>query len=155
MRLAEILPDRNEISHAVIFYAEAGIDECKADMERSNDINVRSTKQVIDDLDRMGVKPIFISTEYVFNGEKGGYTEEDQALPSTVYGSQKLEIEEYLADRCPDYAVLRLAKVFGTDPEEETILSGWLNQIKRGEEIRCARHQVFVPIHVDDAVAVA
>ena len=155
MRLTDVIDDPAGVDHAVIFYAEAGIDECKADQERSYDINVRSTKQVIDDLSTLGIKPVFTSSEYVFDGEQGGYTEEDLAAPNTVYGSQKLEIERYLTDRNTDYAVLRLAKVFGTDPEDGTILSGWLKQIKNGDEIRCARDQVFSPIHVDDVVAAA
>ena len=152
-RLAEAIPNLSDIKHAVIFYAEAGIDECKADLERSYDINVKSTKQVIDDLVEMEIKPIFTSSEYVFNGERGGYTEEDLAAPNTVYGSQKFEVEQYLASLNIDYAVLRLAKVFGTDPTDGTILSALIGELRDGTEIRCARDQVFSPIHVDDVVA--
>jgi len=155
MSLSEVLPLDVDISHAVIIYAEPGIDACKADIDRSYDINVRSTKQVIDDLIQRGIKPIFTSSEYVFDGQRGHYTEADSPNPTTVYGSQKVEIERYLSEHCDDYAVLRLAKVFGTDPKDGTILSNWLKQIRNGEEIRCARDQIFSPIHVDDVVAVA
>ena len=154
MRLSEILPRDLEVSHALILYAETRIDACKADLERSYEINVRSTKSVLDELVQYGVKPIFLSSDQVFDGEKGNYTEEDDPNPITVYGSQKLEIEEYLTQHCDDFAVLRLAKVFGTDPEDGTILSNWLRQIRNSDEIRCARDQVFSPIRVDDVVAV-
>lgn len=154
MRLSDILKPNMQITHAVILYAEPKIDACKADLKRSYEINVRSTKVVIDDLVEMKVKPIFTSSEYVFDGEKGDYIEEDHPHPITVYGAQKLEIEQYLMNHCDDFAILRLAKVFGTNPQDGTILSGWMNQIQKGEEIRCAYDQVFSPIHVGDVVKV-
>ena len=88
----------------------------KGTRKRSYAINVQSTRRVIDDLVELGIKPVFTSSEYVFDGEQGNYVEDDPAIPSTVYGSQKLQIEQYLTDRCVDYAVLRLAKVYGSDP---------------------------------------
>lgn len=153
MRLTDIIGPELSVSHAVINYAETRIDACKADLARSQEVNVRSTKQVIDDLMDLGIKPVFISSEYVFDGEAGNYTEVDQPNPTTVYGSQKWKIERYLSERCDDYSILRLAKVFGTDPEDTTILSAWIKQIDAGEEIRCAKDQVFSPVHVDDVVA--
>jgi len=153
MRLLDTLPRPSQCSHAVICYAETKIDACKGDLLRSSELNVRSTKGVIDDLLRLGIKPIFLSSEYVFDGEQGHYTEEDPPNPITVYGSQKLEIERYLAQHGREHAILRLSKVLGTDPEDGTILSRWFTQIRQGEEIRCARDQVFSPIHVDDVVA--
>lgn len=154
MHLSDILPEELPITHALLCSANAKIDACKADVQRSYALNVVGMKAVIDEVVRRGVVPIFLSTEYVFDGERGDYTEEDAPSPTTVYGTQKLEVERYLAEHAPGTVVLRLAKVFGTDPDDGTILSGWLQQIQRGAEIRCARDQVFSPIHVSDVVAV-
>ena len=155
MQLNDILPKDQSFTHALIMFAETGLDACKADQQRSHDLNVSSTKSVIEDLLQKGTKPIFFSSDYVFDGEKGGYTETDTPNPVTVYGSQKLEIERYLSQRCNHYTVLRLAKVFGTDPEDGTIFSTWLKQILENEEIWCARDQFFSPVHVDNVVAAA
>jgi len=153
MPLSDILPTGIKFSHAVLFYAESGVDECKQDIKKSQVINVASVKLIIDDLIKNNIKPVFMSSEYVFDGSKGNYTEEDQANPNTVYGTQKLEIEKYLQSYCKEYAILRLAKVFSTDPKGNTILCKWFNQICQSEEIQCAIDQVFSPIHVDDVVA--
>jgi dTDP-4-dehydrorhamnose reductase len=91
----------------------------------------------------------------VFDGKNGRYSESDTAKPSTVYGSQKVEIEDYLQAQGHDHAVLRLARVFGTELTDGTILSSWMRQIQDGDEIICARDQVFSPIHVDDVISVA
>ena len=61
------------------------------------------------------IKPIFMSSERVFDGGLGNYSEDDPANAETVYGTQKMEIEQYLAQSGGDYAVLRLAKVYGID----------------------------------------
>jgi dTDP-4-dehydrorhamnose reductase len=153
MTLEDVLPAGCTFSHAVILFAEPDIDACKADVQRSHELNVRSAKAVIDSALRRGIKPVFMSSEQVFDGDCGGYSEEDTPAPITVYGEQKLEVEEYLARNAADYAVLRLAKVFGTDPADKTIFAGWLRQIHRGDSILCARDQVFSPIHVGDVVA--
>ena len=152
MRLPDILPAVSDISHAVILYAETRIDICKADLNRSYQLNVDSTKRVIDDLSELGIKPVFFSSDWVFDGTKGNYLEKDTPAPTTTYGSQKLEVEQYLSNRCKDYLILRPARVFGTDPDDGSILSSWYQQIQGNETIRCARDQVFSPIHVDDVV---
>jgi dTDP-4-dehydrorhamnose reductase len=153
MRLKDVLPKNPRISHAVVVYAESDIDACKRDEERSYGINVQSTRRVIDDLVELGIKPVFTSSEYVFDGERGNYVEDDSAIPTTVYGSQKRQIEQYLTERCEDYAVLRLAKVYGSDPGDGTILNNWVKQVRSGERTRCAYDQIFSPVHVDDVVA--
>ncbi len=154
MRLEEIIPRPSDISHAVVCFAEADIDACKADQVRSEELNVRRTIVVLEALIQMGIAPIFLSSEYVFDGTRGRYTETDAPNPTTVYGSQKREVERYLEGRTQDFAILRLAKVFGTDPDDGTILSTWIRQIRHGEAIRAARDQVFSPVHVSDVVAV-
>ena len=153
MRLTDVIEETHNFTHAVILYAEPDIDACKRDIERSRVINVDSTSRVIEDLVKLGIKPIFTSSEYVFEGTKGNYSEEDTATPTTIYGSQKLEIEKYLESMVLDYTVLRLAKVYSTDPSDNTILSGWLRQIHSDQEIRCAADQIFSPIHVGDVTA--
>jgi len=153
MGLGDIISPDSQFSHCFIVFSEADIDACKADIDRSHKINVIGIKKIIDSMINRGIKPIFMSSEYVFDGGKGNYTEGDLPTPNTVYGGQKREIEVYLEESASDYAVLRLAKVYGTDPTDHTIFSGWAIQIQRGEQIRCARDQVFSGVHLDDVVS--
>ena len=151
--ISNILSGVTGVSHAFIVYAEGSMEACKADIKRSRLLNVQSAKSVIDQLLDKGIKPIFMSSVYVFDGELGNYSEDDPAEATTVYGAQKLETEQYLAQSGSDYAVLRLGHVYDTDPEDRRILSEWMRQINQGEVIRCARDQVFSPIHVEDVVS--
>lgn len=153
MRLEDILPRESSFSHAIVLFAQLGLDACKADLEASYEINVRCAKQTIDDLMKLGIKPIYASSQAVFDGEKGDYTEEDEPNPINVYGSQNFEVEQYLSQICEDYAILRLSTVIGSEPDDGTLISNWLKPIHLGEEIRCAGDEYFSPVHLDDVVA--
>jgi dTDP-4-dehydrorhamnose reductase len=152
MCVSDIIPSDAKIEHAVILFAQLGLDACKADLAASNEINVRGAVRAIADLMELGIKPVYTSSQAVFDGEKGGYTEDDVPVPCLVYGSQKYEVERYLSRNCDDYAILRLATVIGTELDDGTIVSSWINQVQRGEAIKGAYDQIFSPVHVDDVV---
>lgn len=156
MRLSEIVPESVDISHAFIcFRAFSNIDLIKTNADYSYQVNVVGTKAVIDDLISLGIKPVFVSTGWVFDGEEGNYTEEDFPTPNTVYGTQKLEVEQYLVQACKDYQILRLGHVYGTDTDDDSMLSNWFRKLENGEEIICARDQNMSPIHVEDVALAA
>jgi len=150
MSVSEVLGSRRDVTHAVFCFAEARLDVCRAEPARTYEVNVRSTRRVLEELIDLGIKPVFLSSDCVFDGEKGGYCEEDSRRPITVYGSHKLEVEDYLKGK--PGLVLRLPKIFGTEPDDGTILSKWIPEILRGGEIRCAIDQRFSPLHIEDLI---
>ena len=91
MSLGDILDDPGGFSHAVILLGDTKPDSCAADIERSRALNVQSIKSIISELLDWDVKPVFASTEVVFDGTKGGYVESDDVKPILVYGEQKVE----------------------------------------------------------------
>lgn len=72
----------------IICGANASIDGCKRNEDKSNQLNVVGTKRIIDQASAMGVKTVFLSSEAVFDGKKGLYSEEDVPNPITLYGRQ-------------------------------------------------------------------
>ena len=153
MSLPDILERPETISHAVILLGDTNPETCAEDPERSQFLNVESIKRAIDGLLQLQIKPVFTSSEFVFDGMKGNYTETDPADPILLYGRQKVEVEQYLEEVCGDYIVARLAKVFGAERGDRTLFTGWLDAIERGQRtIRCAEDQVFSPIYVGDVV---
>jgi dTDP-4-dehydrorhamnose reductase len=56
---------------------------------------------------------VHLSTDMVFDGEKGWYAEDDAVNPQTVYGRSKLQAEEAVLSRAPGAAVLRVSSVYG------------------------------------------
>ncbi len=152
MRLEAAVGDLSCYDQALLLLGDTQPDSCVRDPERSQAINVDGIKAVIDDLLAAGVRPVFISSEFVFDGQKGQYSETDSPNPILLYGAQKLAIEHYLAAVTENHAVLRLAKVYGGEVGDGTLFTNWLSAIERGGQHKCASDQRFSPIHVDDVV---
>jgi dTDP-4-dehydrorhamnose reductase len=152
MRIRDIIDPSDCPSHAIILMGDTDPDSCIADPALSRAVNVESTRIVIDDLLALGVKIIFTSTEFVFDGARGMYVESDPVSPILLYGEQKVEIERYLDAAAPDACILRLAKVYGITPGDGTLFTGMHETIRTVAETRCASDQVFSPVYVGTVV---
>ncbi|KIL97727.1 dTDP-4-dehydrorhamnose reductase [Paramagnetospirillum magnetotacticum MS-1] len=140
-----------ESSHAVILLADPQPDSCVKDPQVSHRLNVVAMTRLVEDLWGLGITPIFASTEFVFDGVKGDYVETDEARPILLYGRQKKEVEDFLLASGKPHAILRFAKVYGTEPGDGTLFSAWIAQALGGATaMRCAADQVFSPVHVGD-----
>jgi len=151
MRARDLLGNLADITYGIILLADSQPDSCWSQPGHSELLNVDSVKSIIDDLNDLNVVPVFASTEFVFDGSKGNYTEEDETNPILVYGRQKLEIESYLATCGMPHMTFRFAKIYGDEAGDGTIFVNWLQQLKAGvPAIRCAADQAFSPVHVGD-----
>ncbi len=149
--LTEMVPGMETFSHAVILLANTNPDDCVRHAKESHALNVTAVASIIDQLAESNVRPVFASTEVVFNGQKGGYVESDPVNPILLYGKQKAEIEAYLASRVADSLVLRIANVYGSNPAGGGVVAGWFRAVSDGAEVmRCARDYTASPVHVDD-----
>ena len=154
MRLKDsLLGSRHAIRTAFLLYGVTNIDACAREPESTWLVNVKSMQQVIDDLVEAGIKPIYASTDAVFDGSRGRWTEEDSPNPSLTYGKQKAEVERYLMSKRKPWIIARLSKIVGSDPGTHSLLGEWVRQIEAGQAIRCATDLIFTPAHVDDVVA--
>ncbi len=152
MRLSEVVSVPEEISHAVILLSDKNPETCAANVKKSYAINVDSIKSIIDSLSSWDIKPIFASTEFVFDGQNGNYAETDVVNPVIVYGQQKVEVEKYLEGSCKEYVVARLAKIYGAEENDGTLFTNWLSAVKQQKDIHCAHDQIFSPMYVGDLV---
>lgn len=126
------------------------LDRCRVDREASWRVNVQATQQAMRSLDGAGFRQVFLSTSFVFDGATGCYSEEDQCAPISDYGRQKLEMERWIQQNLVDCLVLRLDKVFGSDPKEAHLLSEWWRLALGGHPIVCIKGQFLSPTLVDD-----
>ena len=153
MRLADtVLKQHDKLTHAFVFHGITKIDVCARDPQGTAQVNVVSVCKVIDDLIDHGIVPVFASSDAVFDGSRGMWTEEDSPNPILTYGRHKVQVERYLQEKSFPWLVARIAKVAGTVPGYVDILSDWMDKLELGAVIRCAHDQVFSPTDVDDAV---
>lgn len=152
MRLPEIIKAPEAISHAVILLGDTKPDSCASDIKQSRAVNVESIKSILACLLQWGIKPVFTSTEVVFNGDRGDYIETDEVNPVLTYAMQKVEIEKYIQDYFEEFVIVRLALVFGATRGDGTLLTNWLDAIEKDQTSRCAYDYVCSPIFIDDVV---
>lgn len=144
----------NKTKHAIICGGQSNIAECKEKKQEVYQINVEGTKKLINQLKEKKYKIIFCSTDNVYDGEKGSYTETDSINPINEYGKMKAEIEDYLLSECPDACVIRISKVIGDVTSNKDMLNEWKDKALKKETIYCIKDNYFSPVHIDDVVNV-
>lgn len=136
----------------IICSTYGSIDACKRDLSQSRAVNVEGTIRLIDQMKSLGMKPIFCSTDYVYSGKKGNYAETDSPDAVTVYGAQKVEVENHIRENCPNALIVRFSKIFTADPHDNGMFSQWYQASKNKQVIKCALDQRFSPTYVGDIV---
>lgn len=153
-RIADVVPSSFLETDEPVFGAICGVvsdmDRCLTERELSRRINVERTIRLVDDCLRLGIRPIFFSTCFVFNGQEGYYAEGHPACPANEYGRHKAEVEEYLKDNAPEAFIIRMNKVIGTDPRQHHLLSEFYGLVSRRQPIVCIENLWISPTCVQD-----
>ncbi|WP_303814461.1 sugar nucleotide-binding protein [Selenomonas ruminantium] len=148
-RLGEFIPLNND-TVAVIAAAKTNIAWCSAHLAEAHAINVDSMKRLLIYLTARDVKTLYYSSDAVFNGKIGNYTEVSPKAPLNVYGKQKAEMEDWLHANLPSVLVYRLAKLVDISHHGRHLFSDLYQQYQAGHEIRCIAGLTFNPTYVDD-----
>ena len=138
------------IQYAVICSGQTNIDKCKIIPIKSKVINLTGITQLVKQLFKYEIIPVFLSSDAVFDGQSGNYSEEAECHPTTIYGEQKLAIENYLKFSKSESVIIRLTKVFDVNFQGRTLITSWLDSLLAEEEILCASDQFISPTYVAD-----
>lgn len=123
-------------------------DEAKAETVRS--INARGTKYIAQSCKKLGCKMIYISTDYVFDGQGQLPWPPDckDYAPLNVYGQTKLEGELAVAEALEKYFIVRIAWVFGLNGKN--FIKTMLNLGKTHDTLRVVNDQIGTPTYTLD-----
>ncbi len=134
----------------ILCSADTDMDSCKMNEKSSYVLNVQNTKKLLYEIRQSGIKTAFLSSEAVFDGEKGMYSEKDETNPVTVYGKQKREVENYIVKTMKDALIFRISRAVGSSFGEADIFDDFYKKIRDGRKILCLRNQSFCVTEVDD-----
>ena len=110
--VARAIHGRRDVDLVVIAAAYTAVDQAEGDEETAYEVNSQSPAAIAGMCGATGPAIVYISTDYVFDGEKGGaYLETDAPSPLNVYGASKLEGERLLLGCSPRALVLRTSWV--------------------------------------------
>ena len=129
---------------------------CTEHPEKAHAVNVDGALYMAEACKRTGAKMVFTSTEQLFNGspEPGPYTEESKPYPDTIYGQNKLEVEEKLPEIFSDYWVVRFTWIFGL-PEKDcaegtNILWDTMKSLMKNQPIKTSEYEFRGMTDVDE-----
>ena len=139
------------INKIVLLSGISDPEQCYKNKNYSNLINVIKTKEAIDYIIKKNIYFIFFSTEFIFSGKKGNYSEISAPKPNQLYGKQKYLIEKYIKRKTKNFAILRIAKTYGDKLNEGTLISNFISSLEKGDrEFKVATDQMFNPLYVKD-----
>ena len=103
---------RPEIVIHIAAYTD--VDGCELDKEKAFAVNAEGTKHVALAASKCDAKIVYLSTDYVFDGEKREpYSESDPPHPLNVYGHSKLKGEQYVQEGVKDSLIIRTQWLYG------------------------------------------
>jgi dTDP-4-dehydrorhamnose reductase len=94
--------------YQVVFHlaADTNLNRCEKDHEWAHRVNVLSTQYIAEAVEEIGGLLVYPSTDYIFDGEKGKYREDDAPNPVNYYSMTKL-LSEYIVRGVKEHLVMR------------------------------------------------
>lgn len=130
--------------------ALTNVDQCEREPELAYEVNAVGTKNAVNFAKKWNAYLIYISTDYVFDGCKGNYSENDAPNPINVYGKTKLEGEKFVLDY-ENACVLRCCGNFGWKMkwQKHNFVSWVVEALRNKKEIKIASDLFYSPVLVD------
>jgi dTDP-4-dehydrorhamnose reductase len=130
--------------------AMADVDSCEERPESARLCNEGMTRNMVETASAVGARVVHISTDAVFNGAMGGYSEEDHPDPINVYSATKLAAEKVVQGDGGDHLIIRTA-IYGWNMQDKLSLAEWvLLRLETGATMPGFKDVFFSPILVND-----
>jgi len=104
-------------------------DKCEENPDLAFKINTESTGAIAKWAERNNCRLVFTSTDMVFDGRQGNYSEEDPVGPLSIYAKTKVEAEKLVLHKCKNAVVCRVALMYGRGVLPRQYSSGWLERV--------------------------
>ena len=158
------LTDKNQVDQLfelvqpdVVFHLAAisQVDLCEKDPKLCEKVNVDATHYVIEQAEKYKSHLVYMSTDFVFKGDKKGeYSEEDNTQPVSVYGQSKLKAENLVKQYSGSWKIIRPILIYGSSPSvSRSNIVLWVRKsLQNNEAIRVVSDQYRQPTAVKSVV---
>jgi len=129
------------------------VDYCEEHPEESYTKTVASTKNALALAKKFNARLVYISTDYIFDGDAGPYTEDHPHNPKSVYGQHKWEAEELVRQTLPEqHLILRITNVYGDEERNKNFIARMLDNVAKQEPIQFSlpADQYATPVNAAD-----
>lgn len=138
---------RTKPNIVIITAALTNVEYCEVNKEDAYKINVIGIKNVIRLCKTYSSKVIYVSTEYVFDGNNGPYDETCPVSPINYYGRTKLQGEEIIQDNINDYLIARTTVVYGWDLNSKNFIMQLIKNLSENKFMKVPNDQISSPTY--------
>lgn len=130
--------------------AMTNVDLCEDEKKLAYTINGDGTGYLAKAAKNNDVKIIYVSTDFVFDGTRGYYKEDEKTNPLGVYAKSKYDGEKQLQKYCDDWAIARVSVLYGW--HKRANFTTWvIDQLRQKNEINIVTDQINSPTLADNA----
>jgi len=154
------ITDRRRLAFQISFYhpdviinaaAYTDVDGCEINRDKAWAVNVGGVKNLVSICEKQKIKLIHLSTDYIFDGEQGPYSEDDPPEPVSFYGETKLESEKIIKESGIDFLIIRTNVLYGLGKNVKLNFLLWLlDKLSHSEKIKIVTDQFNNPTLADN-----
>ena len=145
----ERLLDATQPDWVIHCAALANLEACESDPALAAQINTEVPRKLAQHVARGGARLLHVSTDAVFDGLRGDYSETDSPNPLSVYARTKLEAERAVREADPNAIVARV-NLFGWSLTGKRSLAEWFfNNLSAGNPVMGFTDVYFCPLLVN------
>lgn len=134
--------------------AFSNVDGCEADKKKAYNINVEGVRNLISHSDKDALI-IQISSDYIFDGNDGPYSEDDPAYPINYYGKTKLEAENILRGSRRKFIIFRPNVIYSDNLHVKSNFFSWVyRSLISDKRIYVVNDQISNPTYLNDFVEI-
>jgi len=125
--------------------AHTNVDGCETDRELAHKLNADAAREIALAANELGAHLTHISTDYIFDGEKGLYKEDDNPRPVNYYGHTKLEGEVYVKADSKNWCIARTSATYGWGGEKKNFATWLVENLSAGKQVKVVTDQYVSP----------
>jgi len=139
-----------EVNPDVVLHAAAisGHETSANDPEQAFAVNVVATQEIARAASDIGARMVHISTDAVFAGATGNYSEDDEPEPFSYYGETKLAGEDAVRQSVEDHLIVRTNFFGWSETGRKSVLEFFVNSLRAGTSVRGYPDFIVTSIYV-------
>jgi dTDP-4-dehydrorhamnose reductase len=142
-----------EPTHVIHTAAITNVDTCELNPEECELVNVTATRYLFETAQKINAHFQLLSTDFIFDGEKGNYKETDEPNPLSVYAKSKVDAETILLNSdYKNHSIVRTIIVYGigNNLSKSNIVSWAKEALSKGQPMNIIDDQFRSPTWADD-----
>ncbi len=140
-------------THVIHTAAITNVDYCELNPEECNEVNYLASMKLFEAAKQINAHFQLLSTDFVFDGLKGNYSEEDAVGPLSIYAESKVNAEKGLIqDEYSNWSIVRTIIVYGigNNLSRSNIICWAKDALSKGQEMNIVDDQFRAPTWADD-----